>query len=259
MKSFVKRHAITVVAAIGLLAGIYLLCTFPSSFIWDMYWDPIDAEEIEQLNYNPFKIAGLPAGEGIQVLETKEQFDNIHYEEHHEFYTFETDSIIPLNVYKMKSGTDSTNDTYRVGNSQTNSGIQWSTYAHSAWSILWRRNIYNRYYLVELPDGNYVVSYLDDSYYLKYLLNNKVQLPVGYVYFLTPGEKKELQSEMEKYGLDEDHYLVMFSQTRYEENKGSYTTIALAVFICAMALYFGAAVVIMVILDTKKRKLKNGT
>lgn len=247
-----------VVTAIFFLANVYLLCAFPSSLILDLFWDKMDEEKIEQLDYNIYRVAGLPAGEGIEVLEDKMQFDAIHLEEHFEFYTFETDSIIPLDVYQLKSGTDTNDNTYRTGNGRYrgSTGKQWLQFTDNALEIIRKRNIYNRYYLVALPDGNHVVSYLDDGYYLKYLLTRKVQLPVGYVTTINRIEEKLLQPCLEEYGLKENKILVMFSQKRYEDYKILYKIIPLIVFICAMAVYLGVGILVLSMIQKAGGKRK---
>ena len=247
-----------VVTAIVFLANVYLLCAFPSSLILDLFWDKMDEEKIEQLDYNIYRIAGLPAGEGIEVLEDKMQFDAIHLEEHFEFYTFETDSIIPLDVYQLKSGTDTNDNTYRTGNGryQGSRGKQWPQFTDNALEIIRKRNIYNRYYLVALPDGNHVVAYLDDGYYLKYLLTRKVQLPVGYVTIINRSEEKLLQPCLEEYGLKENKILVMFSQKRYEDYKILYKIIPLIVYIFAMAVYLGVGTLVLSLIQKAGGKRK---
>ena len=255
---FSGNHILMVVTAIGFLANVYLLCVFPSSLILDMFWERMDAEKIKQLDYNIYRIAGLPAGEGIEVLEDKVQFDGIHLGEHFEFYTFETDSIIPLDAYQLKSGTDTNDNTYRTGNGryQRSTGKQWPKFTDDALEIIRKRNIYNRYYLVALPDGNYVIAYLDDAYYLKYLLTRKVQLPVGYVTTISRGEEKLLQPCLEEYGLEENKILVMFSQKRYEDYKILYKAIPVIVYICAMAVYLGVGSLVLSMIQKAGGKRK---
>ena len=66
---FTENRILMVITAIVFLANIYMLCAFSSSLILDLFWDKMDAEKIEQLDYNIYRIAGLPAGEGIEILE----------------------------------------------------------------------------------------------------------------------------------------------------------------------------------------------
>ena len=85
-KRSLGNYLFWIVSAIVFFAGIYLLFSFPAGLVLDLFWDKMDAEDLEELDYNHFLIAGLPAGEGIERIENREQFDAITLGEHFAFY-----------------------------------------------------------------------------------------------------------------------------------------------------------------------------
>ncbi len=238
-KFFSAGGIVTLISVVFFFADLYLLCVFPSNLILELFWEKAGKEEIESLEYNYGQLAGIPAGEGVTVLEDIGQYAELGSRE---YITFKTESIIPLNAYKLKSGTDRTNNTYRRAGNQVRSGRQWNTY--STVRPLTKAYIYNRYYLVQLPDGSYVTAYLEDAYYWKYKLTGTVQLPLGRVTDMLSQEKDFLSPYIEKYELDEERVLVMFSEERYEQHKTLYKVIQLTVFVMILAIYI--AVVFLV-------------
>lgn len=138
------------------------------NLVLDLFCGRMGKEELDNLEYNYGQIAGYPAGKDAPVLENIEQFQAY---KGRGYITFETDSIIPMNAYRLKSASDRTNNTYRRVGNRVSSGRQWHTY--STTRPLTKAYIYNRYYLVKLPDGNYVAAYPEDAYYWKYKLAGK--------------------------------------------------------------------------------------
>lgn len=236
---FSLKNIVTILSVMVFFADLYLLCVFPSNLVLDLFCGRMGKEELDNLEYNYGQIAGYPAGKDAPVLENIEQFQAY---EGRGYITFETDSIIPMNAYRLKSASDRTNNTYRRVGNRVSSGRQWHTY--SITRPLTKAYIYNRYYLVKLPDGNYVAAYLEDAYYWKYKLAGKVQLPLGQIESMQPQEKEMLGSYIEEYGADGEKLLSMLSVERYEQQKGLYTTVQLVVFIVVLAAY--AAVILLI-------------
>lgn len=232
IKKFFGKHIASIIAFVVIIADLYLAYTLPSNLVLDLFQDKIGAEELGRLEYNYGQLAGLPAGEGVPVLENIDQF----YESGSlDYITFETDSIIPLPLYRLKSEQD------RMAKGRKGQTIrQRPTYTDGSFIV---ENVYNRYYLVKLPDGNYVISYLDDSYYVKYRLKGKVQLPLGRVDYMTANEEEYLGSYIEEYGL-EDRLLDMFAEERYEENDFLNIAVALGVFFGVLILYIVLATLV---------------
>ena len=114
-------------------------------------------------------------------------------------------------------------------------GILWNTYGKKAG---FKRYLFNRYYLVKLPDGNYVAAFLDDGVYLRYCLTGSVQLPVGYIEFMDSGEKKLLAPYIEEYKLHEEKILNMFCEERYEKYKILNYIVLIAVWALVLTVYF---------------------
>lgn len=203
-----------VVTAIVILAASYLALVFPADFVLDLFWKKCGQDTIQSVSYNYGQFAGLPAGEGIPKLTSIEQYNN---SEGIEYVTFRTSDIFPLDAYRLKSSSDATDTKYRRKGRLVSSGVvRWNTYGKKAG---FKRYLFNRYYLVKLPDGNYVTAFLDDGVYLRYRLTESVRLPVGYVTYMSAGEKKLLEPYITKYGLNEEKILKMFCEERYEQYK----------------------------------------
>ncbi len=236
---FTFKNIATILTVIVFFADLYLLCVFPSNLVLNLFCGRVGKAELDDLEYDYGQMAGYPAGEGVSVLENMEQLrecGSINY------ITFETDSVIPLNAYKLRSASDKMDNTYRRRGNPVSSGRQWPTF--SATRPLTKAYIYNRYYLVRLSDGNYVAAYLDDAYYWQYKLTGKIQLPLGLVKDIQIQEEQLLASSFEKYGVEGEKMLLMFSEERYEEHKKLYKFVQLAVFAGILAVY--AAVVFLI-------------
>ncbi|MDE5825926.1 MAG: hypothetical protein K2H91_14790 [Lachnospiraceae bacterium] len=232
-----KKRSITKVIYDGLtvfvvLFASYLVLTFPADFILDLFWEKTGQVQIQNTAYNYGQFAGLPAGDGIVVLSGQEQF---HSADSLEYYTFHTDSVIPLEAYRLKSSSDATDTRFRSGRWTVSSGVkQWDMYSKKAG---FKRFLFNRYYLVRLPDGNYAAAFLDDGYYLRYRLAGSVQLPVGRAAYMEADEKKLLAPYLEEYGLDDERILIMFSQERYEQHKALNYLVLAAVWVVVLMGY----------------------
>ncbi len=234
---FELKNIVTVLTVIVFFADLYLLCVFPSDLVLNLFCGRMGKAELEELEYDYGQMAGYPAGEGVPVLENMEQLNACK-----SYITFETDSIIPLNAYKLRSASDKTDNTYRRRGRPVSSGRQWPTY--SSTRPLTKAYIYNRYYLVRLPDGSYMAAYLDDAFYWQYKLSGKVQLPLGLVKDMHIQESQLLSPSLEKYGAGGEKILLMFSEERYEEHKKLYKFVQLAVFAGILAVYAAAVFLI---------------
>lgn len=213
---------------------------------WNWRQRVIGASQLENLEYNYGQLAGLPAGEGAPVLEDIEQYRDIAHDL--DYITFETDSIIPLKLYSLKD----TADQNSVSRSRRRTiHIRRSIYTTNA--FLGMEKVYNRYYLVKLPDGNYVLSYLDDAYYVKYKLAGKVQLPLGRVVQMTAEEEKYTADYVDEYGLDEKLILDMFAEERYEEQGLLNTVVPFAVATGVAVVLLAVMIVLEKIIEKKSK------
>lgn len=113
-------------------------------------------------------------------------------------------------------------------------------------------NVYNRYYLVQIPDGSYIMSYLDDSYYVKYLLTGKVQLPLGRMEGRSRDLERYLAEEIKEYGLEEGRVLDMFAEEEYEENKIWHQAVSIGVFFVVLALYVAVSSVVSALFSKRR-------
>lgn len=212
------------VITIEIVIASIVTLLFPVDLVLDLGWKKYSAEDIEK-NYREY--AGLPAGEGINQITDVEEF----HQSYLKYATFETDSIIPLDVYRLKSLKDKRR-TAKSGRRIVYRGNR-ETYVKKFPA---ERVLYNRYYLVRLPDKNYIIAYLDDAYYLKYLLRGKVQLPIGQMEYIPSNEKTYFASCVEEYGLEAEEVMVMFSEERYEKCEIVNFLILIAVWIVVMVI-----------------------
>ena len=156
-----------------------------------------------------------------------------------DYITFETDSIIPLDFYSLKNTAE---QNYTSRTRRRTIHIHRSVYTTNP--FLGMDKVYNRYYLVKLPDGNYVLSYLDDAYYVKYRLAGKVQLPLGRVVQMMANEREYAETHLSEYGLDEELILDMFAEERYEQQDFLNTLVPFAVATVTAGLLLALLVVV---------------
>ena len=238
-----------VVTAIVILAASYLALVFPADFVLDLFWEKCGQDKIQSVSYHYGQFAGLPAGEGLPKLTNIEQYNNF---EGNEYITFQTNDILPLNAYRLKSSSDATDTKYRRKGRLVSSGVvRWNTYGEKAG---FKRYLFNRYYLVKLPDGNYVTAFLDDGVYLRYRLTGNVQLPVGYITYMSAGEKKLLAPYIIEYGLNEEKILKMFCEERYEKYKILNYLILVGVWVLVLAVYLSIVILVENIFEHKHNK-----
>lgn len=234
---------------VSLLAS-YLALVFPADLVLDLFWKKTSQEDLERAPYDYGQFAGLPAGEGVPELTGIEQYENA---DSLEYLTFRTDSIIPLSAYRLKSSSDATDTSYRRGRHEVSSGVrQWSFYGERPGA---KRFLFNRYYLVKLPDGAYVPCFLDDGCYLVYRSLGSVQLPIGRVDYIGSDEARLLAPYIEAYGLDGDRILRMFCEERYERYKTLNYIVLAAVWALVLAVYALLVLMIKGILRMHRRKM----
>ncbi len=235
----------TALTFVVVLFCIWIAYKFPPNLALHLFQGKMGAAELAAEPYNYGQFAGRPAGEGGTELESMEQFRDLTSLD---YITFETDSIIPLDLYRLKSGTDKVSTNTRRG--YRSNRRQRSTYIQNSILV---ENVYNRYYMVKLPDGNYVAAYLDDAYYIKYLLGGgKVQLPLGRPEHMTREEAEYLASDIAEHGLDEEMLLVMFAEEDYEEQKLLHTVVPVVVFFVLLGLVIAVDVAVTSVLKKKR-------
>lgn len=224
---------ITLLYICFVVVALYIAYTFPLNLILNIFWDKVDQTVIEEEEeYGDF--AGLPAGDGVAELTDIDQFYGLQkwglvdrsYEErmsgapeifieHPDYITFETDSIIPLGLYRLNSQKlDGHRSGYWNGGHYISSRGSNSEFTESRfWGSFF---YYNQYYLVRLPDGNYVPALLDDAYYVKWRLAGRVQLPLG-VADRIRNEQSRLKPYLDEYGVSDERMLDMYCEKRYDD------------------------------------------
>ena len=251
MKHILKK-VLPYLGAILFFVDLYIsLCVFPANLILDLFSPKVSQAELDQLEYDYGQMAGYPAGEGIPVANNIEEFEELGWYKRiegseelggKEYFTFETDSIIPLDFFRLRGGVDLT-----VRSSRRSGAVTRYRKSFETSPSFTDRAYYNRCYLVALPDGNYVLTWLEDAYYWKYKLTGHVQLPLGCKEFITHNEKEAMASYIQEYDLDEDSILMMVSEERDEQRKNLYFVVRLGVLVGSIAIVIAAAVLIEVI------------
>lgn len=108
----VLKKIISFLGAIFFFVDMYIsLCVFPANLILDMFSPGVSQAELDQLEYDYGQMAGYPAGEGIPVANNIAEYEELgDYKRIEgseelggmEYFTFETDSIIPLDYYRLR-------------------------------------------------------------------------------------------------------------------------------------------------------------
>lgn len=236
---------ILIVCTLLLIGGTYFwLATRPINILSNLFFDEVGMQTIEAEEYGQY--AGLPAGADIPVLADKDEYEK--YYETEEYFTFKTDYIVPLDIYRLKDIAD-TSERFSFSSRSGSRRVGGPT--HTIYNELYstapswlKRKLYNRYYLVQLPDENYAFAYLDDYYYYKYKRKGSVNLPIGRVWHTKPEERELLSDAGDKYNADETKILQMFSESRYIKYKECYEGILVISILITTALWLIIAGVI---------------
>lgn len=233
MKSLINTKIFWCIYLCYSLMALWAAFTFRFNLILDLCWSKVDQTEIQEKEEYDGSLAGLPAGEGVTGLTDIDQFYELQVRGfdrsncegwwdsesviivHPEYITFETDSIIPLGLYRLNSKEDGHSSGYWRRGRYVHSEVSISECTDSGFlgAFFW----YNQYYLVRLPDGNYVPAHLDDAYYIKYRLTGKVQLPLGVAISKDSDDWRDLQPYLEEYGVSNERILDMYCEKRYED------------------------------------------
>ena len=260
MKKLLKK-VLPFLGAILFFADMYIcLCVFPANLILDLFSDKVSQAELNRLEHDYGQMAGYPAGEGIPVANNIEEYEELGWYKKiegseelggKEYFTFETDSLIPLDYYRLRGGVE------LAVHSSSRSGavVRYRKSLETSPSPT-DRSYYNRCYLVALPDGNYVLAWLEDAYYWKYKLTGRVQLPLGCKDFMTANEREFLAPYIQEYGLDERSILIMVGDERDEQHKNLHFIVQLGVFAVSIAIMVAVAVVVEIIVGKVSRARK---
>lgn len=260
MKNIVNK-ILTFLAAILFFVDLYIcLCVFPANLILDLFSDKVSQTELDRLEYDYGQMAGYPAGEGIPVANNIAEYEELGGYKKLEgseelggkaYFTFETESLIPLDYYRLRGGVELAVHSTRRQGAVTRYRKNFETRPYAT-----DRAYYNRCYLAALPDGNYVLAWLEDAYYWKYKLTGRVQLPLGCKESMTANEKEALAPYIREYGLDEREILMMVSDERDEQQKNLYFIVQLGVLVGSVVILVAVAVIVEKIVDKAARHRK---
>ncbi len=192
---------------IGLIVSGYVYFTVPAQLIIDIFREPLSREALIESGFSDKNI-GKVASDEITVLESTEQIleieqkklDNFDIEDAftdeddeeevvindeesfmlaNDFYVPEVKNIIPLNYYQISSDADTR---YQYNSYKQRDKKPKARYIKTdSEGFLREMNTweYDRYYMLELIDGGYLICLMDQDYYDGVLSTENVKFPVG--------------------------------------------------------------------------------
>lgn len=207
MKKVVK----SIIFIIGIL--VYSVChmAFNPEIIFVRKYDTIDQQTISQ---NPDKdYRGYKAAEDITRVRTQEQLEGLEG-----YVTVETDKVIPLDLYVVKSF-DVMNELIKEASTSGRKGRMYgSNRAPKPYlkSLGADNTHHNRAYLIQLEDGSYVTGLMEDYYAEKVQKGEKVTLPIAQVDYLQKEMKGTVKDYSDTYKVDTQVLLRFYNETSYE-------------------------------------------
>lgn len=190
---------------------------------------------------------GKPAGEDIPRLSGAEDFAGMASGA--EGATVEPKGVIPTGVYSLQPW--SSHYTAKTVNGRTTRGRRKAEVVRSP---LGAREGYNQYYLLEMPDGTYILAQISQSTAAAIEKGEHVTLPVGRKVGMTNTARSYLSGICKEYGASMDGVLYTFDDGWYEEHS---FTLFIMRFGAAAALFLVLAVG-MVLVGNKVFRVESG-
>lgn len=208
MKGLIK----TLLLGVGIL--VYSVCymAFNPEVLFVRKYSTVTQQDIKKNQDKDYR--GYKAGEDIIRLKSNEQL-----QEAEGYVTVETDTIIPLDLYVVKSF-DVMNELISQKNTSTRRGRRYGgdkapkPYLKSLGAD---KTHHNRAYLIQLEDGSYVTALMEDYYANKIQEGKTVTLPIAEVDHLQKEMKGPVNDYSEKYEVNDQDLLRFYNETAYEE------------------------------------------
>jgi hypothetical protein len=199
-----------------ILLSIYVTTHFNTEGIFNLFRSPVDLVDIEEDSRGEY--IGKQSGEGIPVLTSSYELNDSTYS-YNDYITVEPKSIMPLGVYRLKDSGQSRSASISYSGRRRIYESEIPLYTDSP--FITDRYRYNQYYLIELQDGTYIVSYLDDYYAKKIMRGKKITFPMGRKDTVIGTEKsllKEALEEIEEYDISEFEYILCLAHDKHYNN-----------------------------------------
>lgn len=200
---FNKETVINVICVIiGLVAAYFVFQNLHPENWMSTSKDTITLQDID--DKLPEEFVGHAAGDDIPRISGQEEFEELHSTT--DYVTIEPTGIVETGLVGLKPWADPYKKT-RNGKKLRDKVME------AGWDY---EGCYIPYYLLECPDGSYILAQLPDSYVNAIKKGESVTLPVGYKKSGTVSYKS-LKKICEKYDASEDVFYC-FDEAWYEKN-----------------------------------------
>lgn len=253
---------------VGFVLFYVIMVNFPAHLIINAITKDVTYEQMMDEDMYWGKVAGMPAADDVPL---EEDLNDLSEATNQDYVTFVTDDIVPLGVYQLKSVEK--DGKYFLNSRSRATGGNGRLRDRSKTGMVIERYLYNGYYLVKLPGGDYALAYLDDCYYWKYRVLGEVELPIGYIQVESPSSPamkylKEQDEILEKYDIDLEsnswnYSLLMFNEENYEKHHVLYFAICFlgagilfVIYIIVLSKSFGDPISFKKIMQDVKNNMK---
>ncbi len=214
-----KEKTITIIAVIlGLVAAFFVYQNFyPEDFMEkdETFITMSDMEKNKSVSYT-----GRPAGEDIPRISGKEEFEDILQIDN---VTMEPKGIVSTGISKLKAWESPYFKSAGTGGSRAGARRR---EVIRGWDLL---DQYNEYYLLECPDGTYILAQIPKRTAKAIERGEQVTLPIS----KKDGVSKEVQSYLTEFSNEYDMtmkgVLYAFDDAWYQEHSTAITLIRLGV------------------------------
>lgn len=217
-----------VCTVIGLVAAYFVFQNLHPENWMNKYDDVITVQDTKELSSEEF--VGHPAGDDIPRISGKDEFDELHSTT--EYVTVEPVGIVETGLVGLKPWTDPYKNT-RTGKKLRDKVMG------AGWDY---EGKYIPYYLLECPDGTYILAQIPDSYAKAIAKGESVTLPVGYKK-TSAVSYQSLTKICEEYGASTDVFYC-FDEAWYGKND---TTILIIRAAAAVITLFALGTVLIIV------------
>lgn len=201
--NFNKGTIINIICVIiGLVAAYFVFQNLHPENWMNKYDDVITVQDTKDMLTEEF--VGHPAGDDIPRISGKDEFEELYSAD---YVTIEPTGIVETGLVGLKPWADPYKSSRRGGKKLRDKVME------AGWDY---EGVYIPYYLLECPDGTYILAQLPDSYVKAIKKGESVTLPVGYKKSGAVSYKS-LKKICEKYGASEEVFYC-FDEPWYEEH-----------------------------------------
>lgn len=201
---FNKETVINVICVIiGLVAAYFVFQNLHPENWMSTSKDTITLQDID--DKLPEEFVGHAAGDDIPRISGQEEFEGLYSTD---YVTIEPTGIVETGLVGLKPWADPYKSSRRGGKKLRDKVME------AGWDY---EGVYIPYYLLECPDGTYILAQLPDSYVKAIKKGESVTLPVGYKKS-SAVKYKSLEKICEKYDASSVEVFYCFDEVWYEKN-----------------------------------------